>query len=155
MNRILNAVLRSDPGELERCLRLFPERINEVDTHHRTALIHAVIQKGEKLVDLLIKSKCDPNKQDKAGNCPLHYSAQNYTPNILKMLLGSGASVDLGDEHGNSPLFRAVFNSQGRGEIITLLLKADADRDLKNFYGVSPLELAQTIGNYNVKQFLE
>jgi ankyrin repeat protein len=71
------------------------------------------------------------------------------------MLLGSGASVDLGDEHGNSPLFRAVFNSQGRGEIITLLLKADADRDLKNFYGVSPLELAQTIGNYNVKQFLE
>jgi uncharacterized protein len=48
------------------------------------------------------------------------------------------------------------FLLPGKGEMIRLLLDAGADRNLKNSSGVSPLELAATIGNYDVRQlFIE
>jgi ankyrin repeat protein len=59
------------------------------------------------------------------------------------------------DRHGNTPLGRAVFNSRGRGELITALLKAGADRYHRNAYGKTPTELANTIANYNVAQFFD
>ena len=63
--------------------------------------------------------------------------------------------VDVQDEHGNTPLFRAVFNSQGRGEVVVQLLKSEADRNLQNKHGVSPLGLAESIGNYDVASFFK
>ena len=50
--------------------------------------------------------------------------------------------VDAQDEHGNTPLVRAVFASQGRGELIKLLLSHSANGRLKNKHGVSPEDLA-------------
>jgi ankyrin repeat protein len=68
-------------------------------------------------------------------------------------LLERGASVDSRDAHGNTPLWRAVFESKNRGEVIKLLLAFGADRDLKNDHGISPLDLARTIANYDATQF--
>lgn len=64
------------------------------------------------------------------------------------------AEVDLKDNYGNTPLSRAVFNSQGRGGIVKLLIKYNADINLKNKSGISPLDLANSIANYNVKQYM-
>jgi ankyrin repeat protein len=63
--------------------------------------------------------------------------------------------VDARDKHGNTPLSKAVFYSQGSGEMISLLLRWGADRDLKNNYGVSPVGLARSIANYDVARFFE
>ncbi len=49
----------------------------------------------------------------------------------------------------------AVFESQGRGEMIKILLAAGADRNRKNNHGVSPAELAASIANFDVKRWLE
>lgn len=46
-----------------------------------------------------------------------------------------------------------MFPSRGRGEIIKLLLEYGADKDRVNNHGVSPYALAQTIANYDVRQF--
>lgn len=48
--------------------------------------------------------------------------------------------MDLQDRHGNEPLWTAVFNSRGYGELITLLLAHGA-------------ELARLIANYPAAQF--
>jgi ankyrin repeat protein len=69
------------------------------------------------------------------------------------LLINSGAKVDAADKYGNTPLGRATFNSRGRGEVIRILLDHGANRDLPNKSGVSPVKLANTIGNYDVKQF--
>lgn len=61
--------------------------------------------------------------------------------------------MNAADEHGNTPLFRAVFASQGRGELIALLLGAGADPDMVNQHGTSARELAERIGNFDVKQY--
>ena len=47
----------------------------------------------------------------------------------------------------------AVFDSKGRGSMIELLLASKASRSLKNKHGVSPEDLANSIGNYDVAKF--
>jgi ankyrin repeat protein len=61
--------------------------------------------------------------------------------------------VDARDQYGNTPLWQAVFHSNGRGELIGLLLRSGASPNAANDSGISPVQLAQTIANYNVKQY--
>ena len=74
---------------------------------------------------------------------------------VAKLLISGGALVDSADGHGNTPLFKAVFESRGRGEMIQLLLRQGADRNRVNKHGVSPRTLAATIANFDVKKWLE
>lgn len=97
----------------------------------------------------------DPNAQDGHGWTPLHFAAQEGSVDGIKALLECHAKVGLFDANGNTALFRAVFNSNGEGEIISMLLEAGSDPDQKNHHGVSPRILAETIGNYDVKQFFD
>ena len=83
------------------------------------------------MVRLLIKSNADVSARDNDGWTPLHFATQNHSVDIAQLLLGAGASVDAEDVHGNTPLWRAVFESRGRGEIIGLLLRAGADKHRK------------------------
>ena len=61
---------------------------------------------------------------------PLHFAAQQHHVEVAQALLGAGAVVDATDKHGNTPLWKAVFASQGRGELIALLREAGADPNL-------------------------
>lgn len=119
----------------------------------RTPLILAVIDKKLEIVKLLIKNGADVNIQDKLGWSALHYAAQDYSLDIAKFLLENGALVNNQDENGNTPLFKAVFNSKERGQMIHLLLEFGANKNLENNYGVSPFQLAKTIGNYDIEKF--
>lgn len=71
------------------------------------------------------------------------------------VLLKAGATVDARDAHGNTALFTAVFNSKGFGEVIKLLRAHGADPGVKNNHGVSPLSLARTIANFDVRQYFQ
>ncbi|MEM9492603.1 MAG: ankyrin repeat domain-containing protein, partial [Myxococcota bacterium] len=74
-------------------------------------------------------------------------------PEIAGMLIGRGANVNATDGYGNTVIARAVYDSRGRGEIIETLLAHGADPDIRNERGISAIELAHTIANYDVKQF--
>jgi ankyrin repeat protein len=69
------------------------------------------------------------------------------------MLLDAGAEVDAVDAHGATPLWRAVFDSNGRGELVVLLRERGADPHEENRHGSSPLGLARTIGSFDVAQY--
>jgi ankyrin repeat protein len=94
------------------------------------------------------------NAQNNEGWTALHFAAQDYQAEMARWLLEHGAAVDPQDQHGNTPLWRAVFNSQGRGNMISVLLGKGADADRRNRHGVSPRELASTIANYDVERFV-
>jgi ankyrin repeat protein len=68
-----------------------------------------------------LRDGADPNGRDKDGFTALHLAAQEYAVDVARLLLDSGAEVDAANVHGNTPLFTAVFNSRGRGELIGLL----------------------------------
>lgn len=105
------------------------------------------------MVARLLADGLDPNLGDKAGFTPLHFAAQNWHLEAAVVLLEGGAEVDARNQWGNTPLWAAVFNSKGRGELIDLLRRSGADPRATNLKGKTPVELARTIANYDVRQY--
>ena len=85
-----------------------------------------------------------------ADGLPVHFAAQEGHTEVARVLLRGGAAVDARDSFGNTPLWRAVFESRGRGDTIKVLLAAGANPDLPNESGVSPRQLAERIANLDV-----
>lgn len=91
------------------------------------------------------------NEQDaENGYTALHYCAQNGNAQMAKMLIEKGASVSMKDNYGNTALFKAVFYSQGKTDIIQMLLDAGADADAENDAGMSPRKVAENIADFDV-----
>jgi ankyrin repeat protein len=124
----------------------------ELDRAGRSALHYAIVDKKSDEAARLIRAGADINRQDKKGWTPLHFAAQEQTLEIARLLLEAGARVDEKDSNGNTPLSNAVYCYSGNGELIRLLREWGADPCLKNNHGVSPLDLARSIGNTNVAQ---
>jgi ankyrin repeat protein len=144
-------------NEIERLRQLIERRVSldHQAADGRTPLMIGVLGANIEAVRLLIQAGADPNLKDRDGYTALHFAAQDYQIDAAKLLLSAAVEIDSRDAYGNSPLWRAVFNSFGRGEMISMLLSAGASRDLENDSGVSPFGLAQTIGNYDAKQFFK
>jgi len=147
------AVIAGDLGAVREAIRR-GDNIDDLDRDGRTPLFISVGYGYGEISAELIHSGANVNARDKNLETPLHFAAREYRVAVAKLLLEHSAQVDAQDFHGNTALFRAVFDSKGRGEMIALLLSRKADRHLKNKHGVSPYDLAQTIANYDVKQFL-
>ena len=94
----------------------------------------------------------DPNASDLAGDAALHFAARGFRCDVAKALPDAGAWVDPVNLHGNTRLPGAVFESRGRGEMIRLLLARGADRSRRNRHGVPPVECANNIANFDVRQ---
>jgi uncharacterized protein len=129
-----------------------------LDRYGRSELHYAPQHKPEveqeALAERLITEGCDINQQDSQGWAPLHFAAQEWSIPVASVLIAKGALVDIKDQHGNTPLSKAVFNSQGRGDLINLLIEAGADPDVENAHGMSPRALADMIANFDVKQYI-
>jgi len=150
---VVAAVLAGDLAHL-RTLVQAGANVDEPDSDGRTALQHAATAGSVDVASVLLAAGADVHAADRGGWSALYFAAQGHNLGVASVLLEAGARVDAVDEHGNTPLFRAVFESRGRGEAIMLLLRFGADASRKNAHGVSPLELAETIANYQVKRWL-
>jgi ankyrin repeat protein len=124
-----------------------------VDRHGRNDLHHACFDGDAGRVAALLAGGLDPGAPDDDGRTPLHAAVQAWSLPCCLALLDAGAPVDATDAHGNTPLSNAVFESRGRGELIKLLRERGADPTRPNNHGVSPLGLARTIANFDVRQF--
>ena len=127
--------------------------INQLDKDKRTAIFHAILAASKEVVVQLLIDNPDLNWHDSKGWYPLHYAAQQYLVEIATLLIEAGADLEVKDDYGNTPLWRATFSSNGKGDIIELLLAKGADPNNENSIGISPLKLANTIANYDVKQY--
>lgn len=124
-----------------------------VDRVGRTELHYAALEADLSKVKELLLASADPNASDDNGVTPLHFAAQSHSYAVMEALILAGASVDSVDANGNTPLSDAVFHSDGGGDLIKLLLRSGADRNKENNYGISPLELAKSIDNFDLVQF--
>ena len=129
--------------------------VNNLDKDGRTLLHHSIISGHLSIVEYLISCKADLNIHDSLGWVPLHYAAQQYQVDIVKFLIKSGADVNAVDNYGNNVLWRAVFESKGRGEVIKILLENGGDLNMENNKRISPLQLVKTIANYDINQYLK
>ena len=119
-------------------------------------LISCIVNNNtQEFIDVLKASPININTRGSKGWTLLHYAAQYLAVEIGQILISKGADVNAKDDFGNNVLWRATFSSQGKGEFIELLLSNGADRFAKNNSGISPVDLANTISNYNIKQYFE
>lgn len=118
-------------------------------------LIKAVLEDDEEtFMKILDKHDLSViNFQDSAGFTALHYAVQNNKYAFVEKLLNAGADFELQDKYGNTALIRAVSSFRGDGRIIELLLENGADRNKKNNYGISAIEHARNVANYDIAQF--
>jgi ankyrin repeat protein len=124
-----------------------------VDSYGRTPLHEAAARGDAPLVKDLLAAGANPNAQDDNGWTPLHFASQAVSEPVAALLLAAGSDVHMTDSVGNTPLFRAVFCSRGNGSVILALLAAGANPNAANTSGISPLQLANTISNYDLKQY--
>lgn len=119
---------------------------NVRDDDGRTPLFSAVLGGSIGLVGLMLESRADVNARDSDGFTALHFAAQEYLPEIARLLIAKGADVNARDNDGRSVLWRAVFSSRGRDEIIRALRAAGAKTDLPDAEGVTPQDVAERHG---------
>ena len=129
--------------------------VNARDKGSSTPLMRAAVHGSYLMSAMLLQEGADVNATETQGWSALHFAAQKHDEPVTRLLLDLGANVNAQDSYGNTPLVKAVLNCQGRGEIVTLLLSRGADPNIENKSGISAVKLAQTISNYNVKQFFE
>jgi ankyrin repeat protein len=154
-NVLLNYINTSDDVGIKTFLEKRPDyNLEYQDEDKRTILFYAVLRQRPLAVAELLTRGANPSHPDRQQWTPLHYAAQEYLVTIGELLLRNGASVDARDENGNTPLWRAVFASKGKGDFIKLLLQSGANPDSKNNKGISPRDLAAKIANYDIKQFI-
>lgn len=130
-------------------------RLDVLDRTGRTPLFYAAKDGDLAIVSELLRHGADVNAADKDLKTPLHFAASNYQPEVAMLLLSVGAKVDAQDVHGNTPLSDAIFESKGRGQVIKVLSAAGGSWTLSNKHGVSPLNLAKSIRNFDLSAFIE
>jgi len=115
---------------------------------HYAALSDDVAQVVE-----LLAGGADPDAADLQGFAVLHSACQQGGVESARALLDGGAVADYVDAFGNTPLWTAVFNSRGRGDLIELLRTRGADPLHVSHAGRTPVSLARLIANFDVAQF--
>lgn len=115
------------------------------DRAHRTPLMYAIIDHKAAAARLLVGGGADVNASEEQGWTPLHFAAQEADPSLIELLLLAGANVHARNIHGNTALGVALVSPAVEGDslaTIRSLLRAGADPDVKNEYGMSPRDTA-------------
>lgn len=127
--------------------------MTDVDPEGRIPLHYAAMANDVDVIRASLVAGADPNFGDKLGFTPLHLAVQEGSLDAARVLVEHGADIDRKNSVGNTSLFVAVFNSRGRGDLISLLRERGADPFSVNNSGQTPIGLARLIGNYDVAQF--
>jgi ankyrin repeat protein len=152
---LLRAIWADDPEAVKAIIERGVD-VDILDPDGRTALMECAGREDKfEYLCLLIDAGANVNASDIEGWTPLHFAAQAQLPKTVEYLLKHGALPDPQDSHGNTPLFRAVSTSRGRGDVITLLRNVGADPFIENNNGKSPIDFARMIANFDVFQYFK
>jgi len=135
---------------IELFLKLF-KTIKRMPDELNAKLEGAVEQNQLSLVKNALKEGADPNFSG-TNSTPLNNAAFNGYDPIVKLLLSSGANVNLQDHKGFAPIHLAV--SKGHLKVCKQLIAAGADLSLKTNDGGTALHIASAYGFMSICKLL-
>jgi uncharacterized protein len=109
-----------------------------IDFSRSTPLITASLLGATDAVKYLLENgwKRNINFRDKDGFSALHAAAMGANVEVVKLLIDSGADLEVRDKWGNTPLWRSTTKVIDKGfKIVFLLLESGSDIHNKNDYG--------------------
>ncbi|KAJ9595486.1 hypothetical protein L9F63_013308, partial [Diploptera punctata] len=136
-------------AEIAKILLNFGAQPRVKDCDGNTSLHLAVIEGNYQCVEAVLNYSKDPSSLplddfNDEGYAPMHLCALRGKVKECRLLLNKGADVNLKDARsGRTPLFHAV--EANSGELVQLLLEADANTNEPNFAGHTPLTAASEI----------
>lgn len=126
--------------------------LTETDPSGRMLLSNAVVAEMADAVAYLIEHQPNPTAGDAKGWTALHFASYGNSVELAKQLFAVFPKVDVKDNYGNTPLWRAVFEENF--EMVAYLKKVGADPNIKNDSEISPLDFARTIDNEDLVKLL-
>jgi len=123
------------------------------DSTGSTPLTAAASTGREHVAAQLINAKANLEQIDSAGNLPLAVAAAWGHVSVVSLLICSKAMVDHADGHGNTAMLYAAHKGQ-LGTVQTLL-EHDADPNIANSLGITPLVRAVQACNIDMIRLLD
>lgn len=116
------------------------------------ALINAVDDNYEYMIELLLKHGADPDFCDPCGRTPIRMEIEYENVKIVKLML-KYCDIDISDSSGKTLLHEAC--ECGRAQIVKLLLQNGVDANVKDNYGETPLDMATKYGFDDIVMLLK
>ena len=107
------------------------------------ALSAAVTFGDEEVTRALLAAGASATIREANGINLLHWAAIANRPGVIPMLVRAGASLNAMDENGYTPLMYAATIDFGDSKVIEALLRAGADRTIRNADGRTPSQQAR------------
>jgi ankyrin repeat protein len=132
-------VLASMTGDLDN-VRLLLKRGAEPSAE---ALSESVTFGYPEVVKSLIDAGADATISEGSGINLVHWATITNRPEVIPVLLAAKADINAEDEFGFTPLMYAATVDEGDIDAITVLLKAGADRNIRNKENRTALDQAR------------
>lgn len=124
------AIVSGQPDIVSLILDKDPAQIECRGRSGRSPLFHAVVQGDTAIVERLVASGARINAiSNLDGYAPLHYAAMNNKPDMVNCLIKCGATVDLPDRVGFTPLQRCALQDAPAVAAAKVLLDYEANPD--------------------------
>jgi ankyrin repeat protein len=135
----------------ERTLLLHLQDLNE---YGQTLLHEAISHRQGDYALFLLGKGINVRQADYQGATALHFAAEYCLAEVTACILEHHGNPNAADEHGNTPLWAAVFSARSDYQVVQLLVDAGADPTTKNRHGKSPMDFAQQIKDEALQRML-
>lgn len=126
---------------------------NEIFEDRYTLLLPSTCCGDEKLVRLLIKHGANVNFRSKLGMTPIYLASQHGAYSLVQLLIENGVNIDIAStDEVKSPLLESTI--QGHDLIVSALIKAGGDVNIKDVEGKTALDYAREKGFENIIKIL-
>ena len=128
--------------------------INTLNDYKQNSLQESIAYDNDEISYDLIKREINLNHKDEDGKTSLHYCAAHNNYDIAKIILEKGCDINICDNHGNNPLWVAVFNARGVYNMVELFVVFKANINNKNNADKSSLDFAKQIEDEELIEIL-
>ena len=128
--------------------------VTTTDAQGHTALHMAAYNGHSDIIRVLLKAGCEVDRRDAEGKTPLMHASSGDFADAAQTLLDADAGIDLVDSgEGFTALMTAA--ALGEKEVVELLLKRGANKDLVDIDGESAKDFAASRGHDEIVKLLE